>query len=25
VLNWQAKRSIEDMMLTAWNWELVNK
>jgi UDP-glucose 4-epimerase len=25
ILNWQAKRSIEDMMLTAWNWELVNK
>jgi UDP-glucose 4-epimerase len=25
VLNWHAKRSIEDMMLTAWNWELVNK
>lgn len=25
VLNWEAKRSIEEMMLTAWNWELANK
>lgn len=25
VLNWQTKRSIEDMMLTAWNWELAGK
>jgi UDP-glucose 4-epimerase len=25
VLNWEAKRSIEEMMLSAWNWELANK
>lgn len=25
VLNWVAKRSIEEMMLSAWNWELANK
>lgn len=25
VLNWKAKRSIEEMMLSAWNWELANK